>query len=804
VFPDRCFVLPLRDLVVFPFMVVPLFVGREKSVKALEESLSTDDKHILLVTQKDPADDDPEHDAIHTMGTLSKVLQMLKLPDGTVKVLVEGIVRAEIASFSDREDVLEAFVRPVTEIVSSSLEVKALVRSVSEEFENYIRLSKQAISEVWTVLSQDEDYSKFADFIATHLTAKIQDKQELLEALDVMSRMEKELSLISYELSILQCEKRVRSRVKKQMERTQRDYYLNEQIKAMQKELSDGAGDGRNELSDLEDKLSEVKLSKEAKEKANSELKKLRQMSPMSAEATVVRNYLDWVLGLPWGKKSRLKHDLVAAQRLLDAEHYGLDKVKERIIEYLAVQVRTNTFRGPILCLVGPPGVGKTSLAKSIAKASGREFARISLGGIRDEAEIRGHRRTYIGSMPGKILQALRKAKKNNALVLLDEIDKMGVDFRGDPASALLEVLDREQNNAFMDHYLEVEYDLSNVMFVATANTLNISAPLLDRMEVMRIAGYTDEEKINIASRHLIPDILKEHKLTKKELSIDTASLREIIRHRTREAGVRNLKREITVIVRKATKAIVMKNRKQVRVNPKVVNDYLGVPRYRHTEVEQEERVGVVTGLAWTEVGGEVLNIEAAPMPGKGKMMVTGNLKDVMKESISAASSYVRSQAVKFGIEPTLFDRRDVHVHVPEGATPKDGPSAGIAMAVAIISAMTGIQVSKKVAMTGEITLRGRVLAVGGIKEKLLSAVRGEVEVVLIPEANTRDLEEIPADIRSKISIVSVSWMSEVLQYALVRQPVPIQWKEEADITVTALKNEQADFDDDQSVLTAH
>ena len=774
--PDVFPVLPLRDIVVFPHMIVPLFVGREKSIRALEEAMRTD-KQILLATQMNAGDDDPAVDQIYRVGTLASVLQLLKLPDGTVKVLVEGVTRAEITAFGDREDVFEAMATPVADIVGAKVEMEALARSVVAEFENYVKLNKKVSPEVLGSITQIEDHGKLADSIASHLAVKIPEKQDLLSTLKVSERLEKELALMEGEISVLQVEKRIRSRVKRQMEKTQREYYLNEQIKAIQKELGD-TEEGRDEMAELEERIGKTRLSKEAREKAMGEMKKLRQMSPMSAEATVVRNYLDWLLSLPWGKKSKLKHDLSLAQTTLDEDHYGLDKVKDRIVEYLAVQARANTLKGPILCLVGPPGVGKTSLGKSIAKATGREFVRISLGGVRDEAEIRGHRRTYIGSMPGKVLQSMRKAKKTNPLFLLDEIDKLGQDFRGDPSSALLEVLDPEQNSTFMDHYLEVEYDLSNVMFVTTANTLNIPAPLMDRMEIIRIAGYTEDEKVEIAKKHLLPKAIKDHGLTAKEFAVQDVALRDIIRRYTREAGVRNLERELMTLARKATKDLVLKKRKQVKVDQKLLEEYLGVPRYRYGEAEREDQVGVVTGLAWTEVGGELLTIEALPMIGKGKMTVTGNLRDVMKESISAAASYVRSRALDFGIEPPLFDKRDVHVHVPEGATPKDGPSAGIAMATAIVSAMTGIAISKDIAMTGEVTLRGRVLPIGGLKEKLLAALRGGLKKVLIPEENAKDLAEIPDNVKSGLEIVPVSMMNEVLRHALVRMPEPIEWEE--------------------------
>ncbi len=769
-------VLPLRDIVVFPHMIVPLFVGREKSIRALEEVMKNDG-YILLATQKNASDDDPAPDSIFEIGTLANVLQLLKLPDGTVKVLVEGVSRAKVAKYSDRADYFEAEAAPLDDTDTDTVETQALSRSVVNEFESYVKLNKKISAEVVGVVQQITDHAKLADTVASHLAVKIPDRQAILEILSVTGRLEKVLGLMESEISVLQVEKRIRSRVKRQMEKTQREYYLNEQMKAIQKELGDE--DGKDELAELEDKITKTKFSKEAREKALHELKKLRQMSPMSAEATVVRNYLDWMLSIPWGKKSKVKKDLGLAQEVLDSDHYGLEKVKDRIVEYLAVQTRANKLSGPILCLVGPPGVGKTSLGKSIAKATGREFVRVSLGGVRDEAEIRGHRRTYIGSMPGKIIQSMRKAKTSNPLFLLDEIDKMGADFRGDPSSALLEVLDPEQNGAFNDHYLEVDYDLSNVMFITTANTLNIPGPLMDRMEIIRIAGYTEVEKVEIARKHLIPTAISKHGLDAKEWSIDDEALLLMIRRYTREAGVRNLERELSTLARKAVKELMTSKKKSVKVTEKTLGDYLGVPKYRYGEVEEADQVGVVTGLAWTDVGGELLTIEGVMMPGKGKMTVTGNLRDVMKESISAAASYVRSRAVAFGIEPPLFDRRDIHVHVPEGATPKDGPSAGVAMATAIVSIMTGIPVRRDLAMTGEITLRGRVLPIGGLKEKLLAAARGGIKTVLIPEENAKDLTEIPDAIKGGMDIIPVSRMDEVIAKALVRVPTAIVWEED-------------------------
>ena len=791
-------VLPLRDIVVFPHMIVPLFVGREKSIRALEEVMRSD-TYIMLATQKNAGDDDPGTDAIFEIGTLASVLQLLKLPDGTVKVLVEGASRAKVGTYTDRADYYEADATVIADDAGEQVEAEALARSVVNEFENYVKLNKKVSPEVVGVIQQIDDYAKLADTVASHLAVKISEKQGILETPVVTERLEKVLGMMESEISVLQVEKRIRSRVKRQMEKTQREYYLNEQMKAIQKELGDE--DGRDELAELEEKIKKTKLSKEARDKATHELKKLRQMSPMSAEATVVRNYLDWMLSIPWGKKSKVKKDLKAAQDVLDQDHFGLEKVKDRIVEYLAVQGRANKLSGPILCLVGPPGVGKTSLGKSIAKATGREFVRVSLGGVRDEAEIRGHRRTYIGSMPGKIIQSMRKAKTSNPLFLLDEIDKMGADFRGDPSSALLEVLDPEQNSTFNDHYLEVDYDLSGVMFITTANTLNIPGPLMDRMEVIRIAGYTEDEKLEIARKHLIPASIVKHGLEPKEWSIDDAALLTVIRRYTREAGVRSLEREISNLARKAVKELMISKKKTVRVTTENLGDFLGVPKYRYGEVEDKDHVGVVTCLAWTEVGGELLTIEGVMMPGKGRMTVTGNLRDVMKESISAANSYVRSRAVDFGIEPPQFDKRDIHVHVPEGATPKDGPSAGVAMVTAITSVMTGIPVRRDVAMTGEITLRGRVLPIGGLKEKLLAAARGGIKTVLIPEENAKDLVEISDSIKKGLEIIPVSRMDEVLAVALTRKPEPIVWDEDA-AAAKAPKHDAAD--DEAAGLTAH
>jgi ATP-dependent Lon protease len=791
-------VLPLRDIVVFPHMIVPLFVGREKSIRALEDVMEND-RQILLATQMDAADDDPLPDAIYRHGTVANVLQLLKLPDNTVKVLVEGVARMEIERFTDKDSHLEAFAVSVLEEEEDAVELAALSRSVISEFENYVKLNKKISPDIVAAVTQIEDPSKLADTVASHLSVKISEKQDILETASVKARLEKALGHMESEISVLQVEKRIRSRVKRQMEKTQREYYLNEQMKAIQKELGDGE-DGHNELAELEERITKTKFTKEAREKVNAELKKLKQMSPMSAEATVVRNYMDWMLSIPWNKKSKVKYDLDIAQEVLDADHYGLEKVKERIVEYLAVQKRQNKLKGPILCLVGPPGVGKTSLGKSIAKATGREFVRMALGGVRDEAEIRGHRRTYIGSMPGKVIQSMKKAKKSNPLFLLDEIDKMGMDFRGDPSSALLEVLDPEQNSTFMDHYLEVEYDLSNVMFITTANTLNIPPALMDRMEIIRIAGYTEDEKVEIAKRHLLPKAVRNHAIKEGEFAITDEALHEIIRTYTREAGVRNLERELMTVARKVVTEILRTGKETIEVTPENLDDYLGVPRYRFGQAEGEDQVGVVTGLAWTEVGGELLTIEGVMMPGKGRMTVTGNLRDVMKESISAAASYVRSRAIDFGIKPPIFDKTDIHVHVPEGATPKDGPSAGIAMATAIVSVLTGIPVRRDIAMTGEITLRGRVLPIGGLKEKMLAALRGGMKTVLIPEDNVKDLADIPENVKSELEIIPVGRIGQVLEHALTGELEPIEW----DPDVESAGREVPAIEDDNLSNLAH
>ncbi|MBF0371964.1 MAG: endopeptidase La [Alphaproteobacteria bacterium] len=793
-------VLPLRDIVVFPHMIVPLFVGREKSVRALEDVMK-DDKQILLVAQKNAAQDDPASEDIYRVGTVSTVLQLLKLPDGTVKVLVEGGQRMRITDFTENDVFFQAYGEVIDEKSGDLQELEALSRSVVAQFEQYIKLNKKIPPEVLVSINQIEDPAKLADTVASHLALKIAEKQELLEIEVVSERLERVFGYMEAEIGVLQVEKKIRNRVKRQMEKTQREYYLNEQLKAIQKELGEGE-DGRDEAAELEERISKTRLTKEAREKALAELKKLRSMSPMSAEATVVRNYLDWLLTIPWKKRTKVKKDIRLAEQVLNADHYGLEKVKERILEYLAVQQRTMKVKGPILCLVGPPGVGKTSLGKSIASATGRNFVRMSLGGVRDEAEVRGHRRTYIGSMPGKIVQGMKKAKSSNPLFLLDEVDKLGSDWRGDPASALLEVLDPEQNASFSDHYLEVDYDLSDVMFVTTANTLRMPQPLLDRMEIIRLSGYTEDEKVEIAKKHLISKQLKGHGVRKGEWEISDDALRDLIRYYTREAGVRNLEREIANLVRKATKEILMKSLKKVAVTRRNLEKFAGVQKFRYGEAELEDLVGVVTGLAWTEVGGELLSIEAVVMPGKGMVAHTGKLGDVMQESVQAARSYVRSRSVAFGIKPTVFEKRDIHVHVPEGATPKDGPSAGVAMCTAIVSALTGIPIRKDVAMTGEITLRGRVLPIGGLKEKLLAALRGGLKTVLIPKDNVKDLADIPDNVKRGLNLVPVGTADEVLANALVRPLVPIQWDEEAEAKERAKMRAQAQDGEAPGVLT--
>jgi len=784
-------VLPLRDIVVFPHMIVPLFVGREKSVRALEEVMA-EDRQILLSSQIDPTLDDPAPEGIYRTGVLANVLQLLKLPDGTVKVLVEGKARVLITEFLPNDSFFEARALPLEETPGDQAVVDAMLRGVAEEFERYAKIKKNIPEEALAAVSDTREPARLADLVSGHLGIQVAQKQELLETLDVSERLERVYGHMQGEMSVLQVEKKIKSRVKSQMERTQREYYLNEQMKAIQKELGDG-DEGQNELAELEERIKKTELSKEAREKAEAELKKLKSMSPMSAEATVVRNYLDWLLGVPWGTKSRVKKDLGAAQKVLDADHYGLEKVKERIVEYLAVQARSAKLKGPILCLVGPPGVGKTSLGRSVAKATGREFIRISLGGVRDESEIRGHRRTYIGSMPGKIIQALKKAKTTNPLILLDEIDKMGQDFRGDPASAMLEVLDPEQNATFVDHYLEVEYDLSNVMFLTTANSYNMPGPLLDRMEIISLAGYTEDEKREIARQHLLPKQIEANGLKKGEFSVTDEALTHVVRYYTREAGVRNLEREIAKLARKAVTEILKKQAKTVEVTPEKVEEYLGVRRFRYGLAEEQDQVGVVTGLAWTSVGGDLLHIEALKLPGKGRMKTTGKLGDVMKESIEAASSYVRSISPELGVKPPKFETLDIHVHVPDGATPKDGPSAGLAMVTAIVSVLTGIPVRRDIAMTGEVTLRGNASAIGGLKEKLLAALRGGIKTVLIPQENAKDLAEIPDNVKQGLQIIPVTHVREVLKYALVRDPEPVEWDEAAEEAAAAARKGSAE-----------
>jgi ATP-dependent Lon protease len=777
-------VLPLRDIVVFPHMIVPLFVGREKSVRALEEVMQ-DDKQILLSSQIDPSIDDPESDGIYKAGVLANVLQLLKLPDGTVKVLVEGKSRVRITDYIDNPKFFEANAEYLTEMPGDEAVIEALTGTVAQEFERYSKVKKNVPEEALSAVGEATEPAKLADLVAGHLGIEVDQKQELLETLSVAERLEKVYGLMQGEMSVLQVEKKIKTRVKSQMERTQREYYLNEQMKAIQKELGDGE-EGEGEVAELENKVAETKLSKEAREKVDAEIKKLKNMSPMSAEATVVRNYLDWMLSIPWGKVSRTKKDLGKAQKVLDDDHYGLEKVKERIVEYLAVQQRSKKLKGPIMCLVGPPGVGKTSLGKSVAKATGREFIRISLGGVRDESEIRGHRRTYIGSMPGKIIQALKKAKTTNPLILLDEIDKMGQDFRGDPASAMLEVLDPEQNGTFADHYLEVEYDLSNVMFLTTSNSYNMPGPLLDRMEIIPLSGYTEDEKAEIAKQHLIAKQIKNHGLKRGEFELTDEALQEMIRTYTREAGVRNLEREIAKVARKAVTTIVKKEAEEVVVTTDNLDDFLGVKKFRYGLAEEKDQIGVVTGLAYTSVGGELLHIEALRLPGKGRMKTTGKLGDVMKESIDAASSYVRSISPQIGVKPPQFDRFDIHVHVPDGATPKDGPSAGLAMVTSIVSVLTQIPVRKDIAMTGEVSLRGNAMPIGGLKEKLLAALRGGIKTVLIPKENEKDLPEIPDNVKAGLEIIPVEHVSEVLKHALISEPEAVEWDYEAEEAAAA------------------
>jgi len=766
-------VLPLRDIVVFPHMVVPLFVGREKSINALEEVMRQE-KRILLLTQKDSEEDDPSQDDIFDRGCIAKILQLLKLPDGTVRVLVEGQERATVDAFTDSKDYLEAYAEIIETDMESAGKAKALAKEVREKFDLYGKLNTKIAEEVVGSVTETKDPAKLSDIIAVHLNAEIKHKQELLAEPKVTVRLKTILDLIDAEASVLKVEKKIRGRVKRQMEKTQREYYLNEQMKAIQSELGDG--DSPNEMAELQEKIEKTKLSKEALEKVTAEIKKLKQMSPMSAEANVSRNYIDWMLSVPWGKKKRIQRDLDKAQEILDADHYGLEKVKERIIEYLAVQTRTKKVKGPILCLVGPPGVGKTSLGKSVARATGREFVRVALGGVRDESEIRGHRRTYIGSMPGRIIQSMKKAKYINPLFLFDEVDKMGMDHRGDPSSALLEVLDPEQNDTFNDHYLDVDYNLSDTMFITTANSLNMPQPLLDRMEIIRIPGYTEDEKIEIAKRHLLPEQIKEHGLKEDEFSVSEDALRDIVRYYTREAGVRSLKREVARLARKTLKKIVSKEVTSVDVTSENIGDLLGVKKFRYGRADETDQVGTVTGLAWTETGGDILTIEALSMPGKGSVKITGNLKDVMKESISAANSYVQARAPELGISPRVFRSTDIHVHVPEAATPKDGPSAGVGMVTAMVSVLTQIPVRSDIAMTGEVTLRGRVLPIGGLKEKLLAALRGGIKTVLIPQENEKDLADIPENVKNALEIIPVSLVDEVLEHALTREPTKIEW----------------------------
>lgn len=792
-------VLPLRDIVVFPGMVVPLFVGREKSVKALESVVKANNK-IILVSQKNGSQDAPSKDDLFRVGTLATVLQLLRLPDGTVKVLVEGATRCRIHEFTETDDYYEASCELLDEPAGDAMETEAMFRSVISKFEEYVKLNKKIQPETLGAVSKITSPSVLADTVAAHMSIDIPAKQEILEITNIPARLEQVYALMESEIGVLNTEKRIRGRVKRQMEKTQREYYLNEQLKAIQKELGELDGE-KDENSELEEKIKKAKLSKEAREKAEAEFKKLKNMSSMSAEAGVIRNYLDWMVSLPWKKPTKVKRDLAAAQKILDADHTGLEKVKERILEYLAVQARTKTIKGPILCLVGPPGVGKTSLARSIAKATGRNYIKISLGGVRDEAEIRGHRRTYIGSMPGKLIQSMKKAKSSNPMILLDEIDKMGNDFRGDPAAALLEVLDPEQNKQFNDHYLEVDYDLSDVMFITTANSMNMPRPLLDRMEVIRLSGYTEDEKVAIAQDHLIAKEMKDHGLKKEEFSVTEEALRDTIRYYTREAGVRNLEREIAKMTRKAVREIMMKGKAKVTITRKNLGKYLGVRKTSYGEAEKNDQVGVTTGLAWTETGGDLLLIESVLVPGgKTGIKYTGNLKDVMKESVQAAYSYVQSRSLDFGIKPILFKQKDIHVHVPEGATPKDGPSAGIAMCTTIVSVLTGIPVKKNVAMTGEVTLRGRVLAIGGLKEKLLAALRGGITTVLIPQENVKDLEEIPENVKKLLTIIPVDHVDDVLANALVRPPEAItDWVEVDDERALAAKG-----DDDDDGLRRH
>ena len=781
-------VLPLRDIVVFPYMVVPLFVGRSKSIKALEDVMSNN-KKIMLLTQKNPDCDDPEYSDVFHKGIIAKILQLLKLPDGTVRVLVEGECRAEVKEFTESKAYMEANVSTSHSTIEPEDDIVTITGEARTLFETFGKLNKKISEDITNSVVETKDPSKLTDLISVHLNADIVQKQGLLDTTSVTSRLENIIKLLSDELALLEVEKKIRGRVKRQMEKTQKDYYLNEQMKAIQNEL--GGAEGNDEFSELQERVSSVKLSKEAKEKVDVEIKKLRQMSPMSAEANVSRNYLDWMLSVPWNKKKRLQRDLKKARAILDEDHYGLEKIKERIVEHLAVQTRTKRVKGPIICLVGPPGVGKTSLGKSVARATGREFVRVSLGGVSDESEIRGHRRTYIGSMPGRIIQSMKKAKYNNPLFLFDEIDKLGSDHRGDPSSALLEVLDPEQNNTFNDHYLDVDFDLSDVMFLTTANSLNMQQPLLDRMEIIRIPGYTESEKIEIAKLHLIPAQIKEHGLKENEFFIEDEALKDIVRYYTREAGVRGLKKELATLARKSLTNIISKKSSKIIVTAENIHDFLGVRKYRFGEIEAKNQIGVVTGLAWTPVGGETLTIEAVAMSGKGKMSVTGNLKEVMKESISAANSYVQSKAPDLGISPIQFRSRDIHIHVPEGATPKDGPSAGVGMVTAIVSVLTSTPVKREVAMTGEITLRGRVLPIGGLKEKLLAALRSGIETVLIPKDNEKDLADIPSNVKNALNIIPVCNIDEVLINALVKMPKKIEWSMSDEAALSSILSSQ-------------
>ena len=793
-------VLPLRDIVVFPHMVVPLFVGREKSVQALEKVMAGD-KRIMLITQKSASTDDPKKDDLFDFGTIANVLQLLKLPDGTVKVLVEGIQRASINMFTDNETYLVSNIDLIDENNDiTDKKLRALSKSITELFDRYVNLNKKIPPEVLGTINEIDDLAKLSDTIASHLSIKLSDKQEILESVDLAERFEKIMNFIQAELDVMQVEKKIRGRVKNQMEKTQREYYLNEQMKAIQKELGESE-DGKDDIQEYEEKIEKTKLSKEAREKCYSEIKKLKSMSPMSAESSVIRNYLDWVLSIPWAKKTKVKKDIKYAEVVLNEDHYGLEKVKERILEYLAVQQRTKKMKGPILCLVGAPGVGKTSLGKSIARATGRKFVRMSLGGVRDEAEIRGHRRTYIGSLPGKVLQMMKKSGSSNPLFLLDEIDKLGADYRGDPSSALLEVLDPEQNNSFNDHYLEVDYDLSDTMFITTANTLRMPPALLDRMEIIRIAGYTEDEKVEIVKQHLAPQMVEKHGLNKDELILTDSAILGLIRFYTREAGVRSLERELANIARKTVKKIVSGDINTVVVDEENLHEYSGVRKFKYGEIDNDDQVGIVTGLAWTEVGGDILPIESVIMPGKGRMTITGKLGEVMKESIQAAKSYVRSRCIEFGIKPTIFPMRDIHIHVPEGAIPKDGPSAGLGMVTSIVSVLTGIPVRKDIAMTGEVTLRGKALGIGGLKEKLLAALRAGTKTVIIPKENEKDMADIPNNVKDGLELIFVDNVDEVLKIALTKPLLPIEWDEDdSPSSSSEISDEDVEQDSDNPI----